>query len=44
MENGDENTRDPEHGADAAKTQKVTGPGVKVAQLRVEGEPNSRSE
>ena len=28
-----------EHGADAAKTQKVTGSGVKVAQLRVEDEP-----
>ena len=28
-----------EHGADAAKTQKVTGCGVKGAQLRMEGEP-----
>jgi len=26
-----------EHGADAAKTQTVTGSGVKVAQLRMEG-------
>lgn len=28
-----------EHGDDAAKTQTVTGSGVKVAQLRVEAEP-----